>query len=184
MLEILVWLGILFLAGLLAAIFLPLRLELRAEVADKVSFSALIRPFGRFGPRIPLRRNKTAKAAPQEAERKPRRESKTRRLDSGRRLLRPGLRLLGDILGAVRVHTMAVDLRFGSDDPSETGEIFGWMAPIVYGTAAWNRADLHFEPVFDGEVFEGSAALDVSLVPARLVPPFVRFGFAAFGPTR
>ena len=184
-LAILGWILVAVLLVLAAAIFLPLRLEMRAVADGALTVSAALRPFGRYGPRIPLKPSakKEAKPRPKKARRARGRTLRRAGRDP-RRLVAAALGLARDLIRLVRIETASLDLRFGCADPGETGQIFGLMTPFIYGTGAVPRTHLRVEPVFEGAVFDGRAALDLSLVPARLVPVAVRFGWAAFGPHR
>ncbi|MCK8483931.1 DUF2953 domain-containing protein [Aliiroseovarius sp. S2029] len=180
---IVLWTLAALLALLLAAILMPLRLELSATREECWHVFLALRPFGRFGPRIPLRRNVSKREEkPEKVPGKARSRRHGRR--DPRRLVPAAIRLLSDVLGSVRVHKASVDLRFGCEDPADTGQTFGLMAPLIYGTAGMSRFDVRVEPVFDRALLAGRAALDISIIPARLVPPFIRFGWSAFGPRR
>ena len=170
------------LAVLVVAMALPLRLELRLVKEDTWSVSGALRPFGRFGPRIPLSRDrKKAKTAP-----KPRRKRAPRDLFSrkSQRVAGATVRLLADILHRVRLETARLEMRFGIGDPAETGQVYGLLAPLIYGTASAPRTHVRIEPVFDRAVLSGRAELDMSLIPGTLLAPVIRFGWSAFGPER
>ena len=68
--------------------------------------------------------------------------------------------------------------------PAETGQIFGMLTPVLYGVSNLRKIDVRIRPVFDQAAFSGHAAMVISVVPAMLVPPFLRFGWASFGPGR
>ncbi|MCK8462455.1 DUF2953 domain-containing protein [Aliiroseovarius sp. S1339] len=89
-----------------------------------------------------------------------------------------------DIWDRVRVDAATLDLRFGLDDPAETGQAFGQMTPLIYGTSAAPRVHINVDPAFDRAILKGRVALDLSFVPFMLVPPFIRFGWSAFWPDR
>lgn len=182
-LSVFVWVLVVLFAALAAVAVTPLRLEVRAAREEALRFTLALRPLGRFGPRIFLtdcrgKRDEEPKAA----DRKPKKAGSWRR--DPRVVLRAAIRLLSDILVRVRIEQASVDLRFGSGDPAETGQAFGMLAPLIFGAGGLSRADIRVEPVFDRIVLSGRAALDLSVVPALLLPPFVRFGWAIFGPGR
>lgn len=182
-LIIILWVLAVTATVLLALLAVPIRVECRASVGEVVRFRLGLRLLAGLGPRVgiadsdrPSRKARRPKKKKAKKDRSPHREPQ--------RFLRPGLRLVSDILARLHVEKVALDVRFGADDPAETGQIFGGLAPLVYGTAGCRRLRLKVEPVFDGAVFDGHAAVDVSLTPLRLIPPFVRFGWSAFGPGR
>ncbi|NNE81464.1 MAG: DUF2953 domain-containing protein [Silicimonas sp.] len=180
--QVVLWALVAAFAVILLVLVTPLRLELQVSRETAFRFSAALRPFGRFGPRISLSDGQT-KPRPK----KPERKKKARR---GFGKMRPkqfaqaAIRLAVDLIGLVRVEAASLELRFGLGDPAETGQIYGQMTPLIYGTSGVSRVDVTVEPLFDQAALTGRAALDLSLVPLRLVPPFARFGWAAFGPAR
>lgn len=170
-------------AVLLAAIALPLHLELRAARDETLRFSLTVRPFGRFGPRIPLRNDKPkSEKTPKAAEQT--RQKRSRWRGKPRLVIGAVIRLVTDIFGLVRLDRVELDMRFGTGDPAETGQAFGMLAPLIYGARGSQRIDFHVEPVFDRKALTGHANVDLSIIPALLVPPVVRFGWAVFGPAR
>ncbi len=162
---------------------LPLRVELRADSAGAPRLTAALRPFGRVGPRIALKR----RPATREKADKPRAETKRRR---GRwqadpvRIGRAALDALADILRAVRIDAADLNLSFGLGDPAETGALYGRMTPLIHAISASPRYRIRVEPVFDHAMLSGRAELDFSFVPARILWPVARFGWVAFGPAR
>ncbi|NNF73405.1 MAG: DUF2953 domain-containing protein, partial [Rhodobacteraceae bacterium] len=130
-------------------------------------------------------RGRTSKRKPKPEPKPPAtKATRKRRLPkvNPRRVFRAALRLLPELFGSLRLDTLKLDLRFGSGDPAETGEVYGMLKAIEYGLAGASRVEVLIEPVFDRAVFAGRAALDVTLTPARLIPPIARFGWRAFGP--
>ncbi|MCB4457910.1 DUF2953 domain-containing protein [Leisingera sp. McT4-56] len=172
------------LAALLAVLFAlivlvlvsPLRIELVLRKEAGLAYSAALRPLGGFGPRIRL----SGRRQPHPAAKKP---SRKRPFDA-RRLVPAAARLAVAILRRIRVRALILDAEFGSGDPAETGQMFGMLAPLAYATLPARRLQVSLQPVFDRAVLSGRAELDVSLVPAALIGPAVRFGWDAFGPVR
>lgn len=177
------WLLAAVLLVLLLVISTPLRIELRAIAEETFRFSIAVRPFGRFGPRVslsdrPSGSRKSANATSRKAV------NRALRRPAAPRMFRAVARLLTDILYRVRIRGVSLDMRFGVGDPGETGQIFGLMAPLIYGLSGVPRANIAIEPVFDRIILNGRATVDVSLVPALLLPPFARFFWAVFGPVK
>ena len=172
-------LGVLLVA-LLALIVLvlvsPLRIELVLRKDTALVFSAALRPLGGFGPRIGLSGRRKAPPADKEPGRK--------RPFEARRVVPAIARLAAAVLRRIRIRALILDAKFGSGDPAETGQLYGMLAPLVYGSLPARRLQISVQPVFDRAVLSGRAELDVSVVPAALIGPAVRFGWDAFGPVR
>ncbi|NNJ67327.1 MAG: DUF2953 domain-containing protein [Boseongicola sp.] len=181
--SVLLWGLGLCLGAVLLVIAMPVRLEIDVQKGTRWRFRAALRPFGRFGPRLPLsgRKGKTDKPPEKRRKRNARRRLGKMRID---RLAQAGAKLVGDILRCVRIETATLQMRFGLGDPAETGEVFGYMAPVIYGAGVGQKLSFDVEPVFDRAVLEGQAKLDLSLVPAALLGPLFRFGWTVFGPVR
>lgn len=120
--------------------------------------------------------------APKVAPKKPAKSRVWRR--KPQRFARASIQLVTEILGRVNVDAASLDIRFDLGDPGETGQVFGLMTPLIYGTSAMPKVRVKVEPVFDQIVLTGQVAVDLSLIPAALLAPFVRFGWTAFGPGR
>ncbi len=100
------------------------------------------------------------------------------------RIAQAAIRLVTELMATVRFETASLNLRFGLGDPAETGQLYGQLTPLVYSASGCPRVRIDVEPIFDEATLTGRAALDLSVVPARLIAPFLRFGWSAFGPTR
>ncbi|MDU8943749.1 DUF2953 domain-containing protein [Ovoidimarina sediminis] len=184
--AILAWLLAAIGALVLCLLVLPLSIELRATATETIRWSVALRLFGGMGPRIALPvRTKRAEAARKEPRDKRRTRNRARRISaSPGRMLRAVVRLVLEILGRFDIRRATLDLRFGCGDPGDTGALYGMLTPLVFGVPPGQTASIRIEPVFDARVFSGQAELDLTLVPARLVPPFLRFGWAVWGPER
>lgn len=167
------------LLGLALLLLTPLRLELSLQKEPTWRYRAAIRPLGRLGPRINLvRPRKTEVEAPAE---KPKLPKKSRIRFQW--VIPAGMAFFRDVLRSIRIRRVHVDSRFGLGDPSETGQVFGLLAPFAYGIPASPGVHIHIEPVFDNHRrLTGRVELDLSLVPAMLLAPAIRFGWRAFGP--
>ena len=173
----------LFLAVLVLFAAMPLRLELEVHKSEAWRFRAAVRPFGRYGPRIALSGRSQKPDRRDEKQRDASPKPKKRKLRA-KGLARAVMRLIGDVLRRIRIDTARLKMRFGLGDPAETGQVFGYLAPLIYGTTPGQAIWLEVEPVFDQAVLEGEAELDLSVVPATLLGPLFRFGWFAFGPVR
>lgn len=169
------WAGLAVLAIAVLACFMPLRLEITSTKETLWTFQAALRPFGLFGPRIPIAYKPSKRKGPQAT-------TKRGRNLPAPKLLRAGLRFLRDILALIRLERFHCRCRFGCADPSDTGQIFGALAPAIYGTGHTPDFRLEVRPDFSAEILEGEVELALSLVPARLLLPSASFAWHAFGP--
>lgn len=181
-LTILLWLLAAVIALLLVALVSPLRIEAKASVGEAFRYSLALRLFGRVGPRVVVADSATPprKKKPKTATKKAKHRSSANRAPM--RIIRAAFPLISVVLACLHIDKAMLDLRFGADDPAETGQIFGILAPMVFGVEGGQRFHFSVEPVFDRAVFDGCAAVDVTMIPARLIYPVARFGWSAFGP--
>ncbi len=153
---------------------LPVTLWLHVEMtAGAWSFRSALQPLGRFGPRIALStrsRQKTTSEAPAA------KADRLGRMKMGK-FVPAMLRFLRDFLARIRLHRLRIDLDYGLGDPALTGELFGVVAPILYGTHASQRIEARITPHFDRKVLRGSGDLALSLTPVTLAGPALRFGW-------
>ncbi len=93
-------------------------------------------------------------------------------------IIRRGFRLLGELLGRVRIRRAGLDLSIGTNDPAATGELAGFAAPIVVLANALPRTRVTFTPDFTGPTLEGAGEGEIRFVPITLVPPMVSFALS------
>ncbi len=189
------WLLTALLLALLAVLALPIRLRLFATSAPVRRIRLELGLLGGLVPRIALVDSARAKTRQRpERPRKPEKPGRPARMRRrpGRarrwagRMLRAGPDLLTGLLRQFRVERLRADCAFGLGDPAETGELFGVIGPWLYGSR-WAWADpgaVRLTPVFDRACLEGEAEAVISVVPLRLIPPAVAFGWAVWGPAR
>jgi hypothetical protein len=122
------------------------------------------------------------------APKPPKRKKRTRATGKGGagRMLRAGPGLIGGLIRQIRVERCRVECRFGLGDPADTGQAYGLLAPLVFAPPwGWDGAGaVVLTPDFERACLEGEAEVALAVVPARLLPPIVRFAWAAFGPGR
>ncbi len=183
---ILLWVLAALVAVLLAMLAAPLRVEFRASAGEVLRYSVALRLFGSVGPRVSVADSDTPKRRKASSFRKKSARSRSgrRRRGDPKRIAGAAFRLISDIFDRIHIDKAAVDLRFGAQDPAETGEIYGALTPVIYGTCGSRMLQINVQPVFDHPVLDGRAALNLTLTPARLIPPILRFGWSAFGPRR
>lgn len=188
---ILGWILLTILALVVLGSFLPLRLDLALRKQEIWTYSAALRPFAGIGPRILLAGSHKQRNSRHRGAEPKKRASVVKRGKAGHiwqgepfGVMREATRFLLCLLRRIRVDRARIDLTFGLGDPAETGQAFGLLAPIIYGTCAERRMQVRVEPEFDKAVLRGCADLSVSLIPAFLLPPLIRFGWYVFGPVR
>ena len=92
--------------------------------------------------------------------------------------------MVTDLLACVKIRSATIDGKFGLGDPGETGQMYGYLIPFIYGLPPIPPVQIDIEPAFDRAVLTGRLALDISLTPIRLLAPIARFGWAIMGSTR
>ena len=182
-LLIILYLLLAIVAVLILALVMPLRIELVVTKNDAWHLSGALRPFGRFGPRIAMSKDvdvveATPKAKPEKRKKRGGWKRKPQRIVSS------AVQLVRDIIHCIRLNAATCDLTFGLGDPCDTGQAFGFMTPLIYGTSASDRVCLNVVPDFDRAVFTGRMAVDFSFVPVALLAPVARFGWSTMGPRR
>ncbi|MBX3636338.1 MAG: DUF2953 domain-containing protein [Rubrivivax sp.] len=83
-------------------------------------------------------------------------------------LLREAPALLRDLLGCVRVERLQAAGRFGLDDPADTGQAWGLVAPWLYAIPG-ARARCDIAPDFERPGLQGRAEAQLRVVPATLL---------------
>lgn len=154
------------------AVVLPVRLEIRVDKTDAWGFAAKLRPLGRLGPPISLRRRRKRKDAQPEKQSK-RKHSPVSRDPAG--FAKSVLRLAFEVLGKVRIEQARIRAQFGLGDPAETGMLYGRLVPVLIATDRLRAPDVMLIPDFDQAILRGHAAVTLSLVPAAMIGPGWRF---------
>ena len=148
-----------------------------------LTYRVVARPFAGVGP--PLRLADSAHPRPKKKKRAKRDKSgkkKGRRFGVRTPVLASEIpRLAAGLLRCVQIEDLTVDAEFGLGDPAETGQIYGFLTPLIYGCGALPGGRLSIRPVFDRACLSGTADLRLSLTPIALVAPLARFGWNVFG---
>lgn len=178
------WSALIWLLAVLVIVFIalgatPVRCELRASREQHTRFLVRLHLLGGYAPGMaivdsarPRKKKKTSKDHRTRATKE--KDQKTKR----RATLDAVIDLVVGVLGRIRFNHLSVKGRFGTGDPAETGEIYGYLAPLAFGVnPPCPRVNLALEPVFDTACLEGSIVGELEVVPLRLIPPFARFGW-------
>jgi hypothetical protein len=90
--------------------------------------------------------------------------------------------LLAGLLRAIHLRYLKVDADIGLSDPADTGQVFGLLAPVIHSRRPADRVQIAVRPDFTAARLSGEAAAGLSVTPATLMLPAIRFGWRVFGP--
>lgn len=91
-------------------------------------------------------------------------------------------RLLSEVAGSFDWESLRLDVEFGLDDPADTGQVCGYLAPLQYGTPWPPCVSIALRPNFESACLGGELKATLRLRAAVLLPPAARFAWRAFGP--
>ncbi len=185
--AVLLWILLALLAAVVALLCLPVKLRLDARSEPVRAARLELGLLGGWVPWIALvdtARPRKRKAKAKKRKKKEKHKKKRAGKGGGAWLWRGLPGLLRGLLRPVRLERFELDCAFGLGDPAETGQLYGMLAPLYYGTAGVRgpRTRITLVPDFERARLEGRADVVLSVVPARWLPPLVRFGWAAWGP--
>jgi len=178
----LVWVLLAAVVLVLLVAALPLCLELALDKREAWAYRAVLHPLAGLGPRIVLSDGKEGSRSKTPKPDKKRAKAHAFWRDDTMRSVRAVTRLATGILRRVRIDNVVLDMKFGLGDPAETGQAFGMLAPMIYGSVALPRTCLRVEPDFGRITLRGHGRFAVSLIPITLLPLLARFGWSVFGP--
>ena len=127
---------------------------------------------------VPLR------PAKRRVSRRRRRRAGKRTTGHGRRLLAMlrsrdflsrALRLLRDVMRRVEVRRCDVQMRFGLDDPADTGQLWAAVGPIMAVVPTPSAARFAVEPDFTAPAFNLDARGEIRVIPIALMAVFASF---------
>lgn len=163
---------------LLLFIFIPLDIESYFVIGEKERFSVKIRwLFGLIHKELDKKEKRTKKekkAKKKKPSKRPRRPRNISEPLSDREFMRRVKVLVEELISALQFRNLKARLRFGLDDPSDTGFLFGYLCALQPLLASF-QIDARFEPSFDEEVIEGYAKGSLRLWPIKIILPIVRF---------
>ena len=144
----------------------------------------VIRLFGLRLVRTPLRRDRAepveAKSGRAETRQRKRRRARLS-LASYRRLAGTAFPEARRMLLHLHVDRLRIEAVIASDDPSWTGELYGWGCAVL-GAArrAWPHAEVRLGADFTTTAPSGASELAVRFRPVRFVPGAARVGWAVW----
>ncbi len=167
-------------ALLIAIVVLPVRFRLRGQAGEETRVRLDISTFGGIVPAVPVFDTAKKQKGPPK-KRKPAGAAESRKSTS--KLPYRGLfRLVIELLGQFRFVWIRGEAEFGFDDPADTGTVYGILAPIIYTGRHAADLDLDIRPDFEKSGISGRLDTAVEVIPIRLLPPILRFGWQTFGP--
>ncbi|MBN2110941.1 MAG: DUF2953 domain-containing protein [Methanosarcinaceae archaeon] len=90
----------------------------------------------------------------------------------------PIIRFLEGILKAIDIHRLRISLKFGFDDPADTGMLAGYLYALrSYLECRYERVRLYAEPNFVEMMLDFNVTGDIRFRIAGLVPPVLKIIF-------
>lgn len=90
-------------------------------------------------------------------------------------------RLARELLESLAWRRGRVALRMGLGDPADTGELCGWVIPLLLAIRSRTGLEIEFQPEFAETSFDASADGSGRFVPARAVAALGRFAVSRPG---
>lgn len=191
---ILLWAMLIALAALALLVALPVRLFIHAQTGKPSQFVARVGVLGGIVPAITLvgrdpkgaseakTRRKAEKKAKKKAEKRQRKPAgAASHGPPAKAWLRGVPQLLGDLLGEIHIENFQAQLIFGFEDPSDTGAMFGFLTPWMYGLASQGQISLQAQPDFGQARLDGVVDATIEVTPGKLIRPILVFVWSAFG---
>lgn len=93
-------------------------------------------------------------------------------------IFKPVMKLLDGILSSIHIHSFKCDMRFGFDDPANTGVAYGYIHALKgYLLHRCRKLELDVEPVFIDEVLDFFAVVNFRIRLVSLIPVIFTFIF-------
>jgi hypothetical protein len=88
------------------------------------------------------------------------------------------LRFILNLFRQINIRTFHLSIRFGLDDPADTGQLFGVIAPFALCLQAFPFTTIRIQPVFTGVTLHRYFKVQVRIVPIRIIWVLTRFIFS------
>jgi hypothetical protein len=85
------------------------------------------------------------------------------------------LRLTRDVWRQLRVRQLYLHLTFGLDDPADTGQLFGALAPALIQADRLSRLDLQVHPDFSQPILLVNGRGQVRVIPLAIIGAMIAF---------
>ena len=117
-------------------------------------------------------------------KKKLRKKKEKRNLTSGMKLMPEAPKFLSDILSAIHFDFLNLDVDFGLSDPADTGAVYGYLVPFIYGAPLPSRIMVSLRPDFNQARFAGELETVLHITPAAILPPAFRLAWQVYGPQK
>lgn len=184
LLAILGWTLVVLVVALLVLLVVPVHLRLVAMAGEGVRLRGEMRLVSAGAPRLIRLETGGDRGRPDReeggtpsAEKKRRKRRETRGREGGsrawvRRLMREAPVAAGETLRAVHIDRLRAEGWFGLDDPADTGQFWGLIAPVAYGLGP--PSELAIRPSFDRVGIGGEAEARLHFTVLGLIAPGLR----------
>lgn len=173
-------------ALLVAALLTPIKLRCVAVSAPAWRLKVGARLFGGLTPAISIhdsaRGNLRKKRQPQ--KRKTKAPVFRRRLARGLRRIIGTPRLFADLLRPIRLECLKIHADLGLDDPADTGQLFGVLAPLTYALFPQSKVSIEQRPDFSGPGLSADVLAELRFTPLAFLFHGARIAWHVFGPHR
>lgn len=184
-LTILLWCVIVLFLALTVLLVTPVRLHARLRTAPDLSYRIEARALGGWAPGIPLADSaRPGKADTRRPKKKRPARKRSGRMAGGARMLSAAPEFMSGLLRAVHFEHLKLDAEFGLGDPADTGQLYGYLAPLQFGLFSGAGKVFSLRPNFERACFVGEMDAAVRFTIAAFLPPAVRFAWRVFGPAR
>ena len=83
------------------------------------------------------------------------------------------LRFIKDVFRLTNIRELKLDLRFGLDNPADTGMLFAAAGPAIFFLRSYRSLNIQIEPDFERESLRGQLQGELRLVPIKFIRPVV-----------
>jgi hypothetical protein len=179
--TIILWLLGFLVVAAIALLIVPIWVRLQVTTKPHFSFHCDAAVFMRLAPRIKVF-SSTGKKAENTVAAQPK---QTRKRDfSNPRLVGAAPRLIADVFRHLHLVLLRVDVEYGLEDPSDTGQLAGVLLPLTYADHGSSKVEIAARPNFRHSCFEGEVTAIIRLTLLAFVLPFARFAWRVVGPGR
>jgi len=85
------------------------------------------------------------------------------------------LKLAQNIWRQLRIRKLSLHLTFGLDDPADTGQLFGTLAPALILSNRLPRLDLQVQPDFSQPTLQAESHGQLRLIPLTIIGVIIAF---------
>jgi hypothetical protein len=182
-LIILLWLVIIIVIVLAGLIFTPLKLRVRATTLPHLAYRVEASTLGGWSPAIPIvDSTRPREAKVKKKQKKVAQKTRRRQISGSPRIVSAVPDLLTGLLGTFHFDRLSIEAEFGLFDPADTGQLYGFIAPLQFGVPPGPKSLVSLRPNFERACFNGAVDASVHFTPVAFLRPAIRFAWRAFGP--